>query len=53
MLIFNQSYELIEVMNHRSYEVNSLTKTKYLSLMCDRSYEVSETIDFSEDRMFC
>ena len=37
MLIFN-----------RSYEVNSLTKTKYLSLMCDRIYEVSETIDFSQ-----
>ena len=52
MLIFNRSYELIEVMNHRSYEVNSLTNTKYLSLMCDRSYEVSGTIDFSEDQMF-
>ena len=52
MLIFNLSYELIEVMNHRSYKVNFLTKTKNLSLMCDRSYEVIETIDFSEDQMF-
>ena len=39
-------------MNRRSYEVNSLTKTKNLSLMCDRIYEVSETIDFSENQMF-
>ena len=39
-------------MNYRSYEVNSLTKSTKLWLMCDRSYEVSETMDFSEDQMF-
>ena len=33
----------------RSYEVNSLTERTNLRLMCDRNYEVSETIDFSED----
>ena len=52
MLIFNRNYELIEVMNYRSYEVNSLTKSTNLRLTSDRSYEVNKIINFSEDQMF-
>ena len=33
-------------MNYRSYEVNLWTKSKNLSLICDRSYEVKETVNF-------
>ena len=51
MLTFYRSYELIEVMNYRSYEVISLTKSTNLRLICDRSYEFSLTIYFSEDQM--
>ena len=50
MFIFNRSYELIEVMNYRSYEVNLWTKSTNLKLLCDRSYEVKETLDFSKDQ---
>ena len=46
IVIFNRSYELIEVMNYRSYEVNLWTKSKNLRLICDRSYEVKETVNF-------
>ena len=51
MLIFNRSYELIEVMSYRSYEVISSTKSTNLWLICDRSYEVSVTIYFLENQM--
>ena len=51
MLTFYRSYELIEVMNYRSYEVISLTKSTNLRLICDRSYEFSLNIYFSEDQM--
>ena len=47
-----RSYEMTKFMNYRSYELNSLTKSTNLRLTCDRSYEVTETIDFSEDQMF-
>ena len=33
-------------MNYRSYEVNLWTKSKNLRLICDRSYEVKETVNF-------
>ena len=52
MLIFNRSYELIEVMKYRSYEVNLWTKSTNLKLMCNRSYEVEETLDISKDQKF-
>ena len=52
MLIFNRSYELIEIMNYRSYEVNSLTKSTNLTLIFDRIYEIDKIINFSEDQMF-
>ena len=52
MLIFNWSYELIEVMNYRSYEVNSLTKSTNLRQISNRSYEVNNIINFSQDQMF-
>ena len=50
MLIFNGSYELIEVLNYRSYEVNLWTKYTNLKLMCNRRYEVEETLDISKDQ---
>ena len=52
MLIFNWSYELIQVMNYRSYEVNSLTKSTNLRQISDWSYEVNKIEKFSEDQMF-
>ena len=52
MLIFNRSYELIEIMNYRSYEVNSLTKSTNLTLISDRIYEIDKIINFSEGQMF-
>ena len=33
-------------MIYRSYEVNLWTKSKNLRLICDRSYEVKETVNF-------
>ena len=52
MLIFYRSYELIEVMNYRTYEVNTLTKSTNLRLMLNLSYEVIKIINFSEEQMF-
>ena len=37
-------------MNYRSYEVNLWTKSTNLKLMCNRSYEVEETLDISKDQ---
>ena len=53
IVIFNQSYELIEVMNYRSYEVNLWTKSKNLRLICNRSYEVKETVNFVFVNDYC
>ena len=53
IVIFNRTYELIEVMNYRSYELNLWTKSKNLRLICDRSYEVKETVNFVFVNDYC
>ena len=40
-------------MNYRSYEVNLWTKSKNLRLICDRSYEVKETLNFVFMNDYC
>ena len=40
-------------MNYRSYEVNLWTKSKNLRLICDRSYEVKETVNFVFVNVYC
>ena len=40
-------------MNYRSYEVNLWTKSKNLRLICDRSYEVIETVNFVFVNDYC
>ena len=40
-------------MNYRSYEVNLWTKSKNLRLICDRSYEVKETVNFVFVNDYC
>ena len=40
-------------MNYRSYEVNLWTKSKNIRLICDRSYEVKETVNFVFVNDYC